>query len=100
MPEQTQPQPQLPPNQKRSLPFPLMVLLICVAVVMVAYAYQRYFVAQEPPTPPLPVEEPATAEDTGTCKNLCGNGTCEEIVCMAIGCPCPETSSTCPQDCK
>ncbi|MDP2365629.1 MAG: hypothetical protein Q8M94_17920, partial [Ignavibacteria bacterium] len=37
--------------------------------------------------------------DTG-CKNLCGDGICQEIVCMAIGCPCPETLKTCPEDCK
>ena len=37
--------------------------------------------------------------ETG-CKNLCGNGTCEEIVCMALGCPCAESSQTCPSDCK
>jgi len=34
------------------------------------------------------------------CENLCGDGTCQEIVCMAIGCPCAETPITCPQDCK
>jgi uncharacterized membrane protein YkoI len=34
------------------------------------------------------------------CKNLCGDGICQEIVCMAIGCPCPETPQSCPQDCK
>lgn len=33
------------------------------------------------------------------CKNLCGNGVCQEIVCMAIGCPCSETKESCPQDC-
>lgn len=35
-----------------------------------------------------------------TCKDLCGNGRCEEVVCMALGCPCAETSQSCPQDCK
>lgn len=34
-----------------------------------------------------------------SCKDLCGNGTCQEIVCMAIGCPCAETKESCPQDC-
>lgn len=34
------------------------------------------------------------------CENLCGDGTCQEIVCLAIGCPCPETPTTCPEDCK
>ncbi|MCD6086313.1 DUF333 domain-containing protein [bacterium] len=33
------------------------------------------------------------------CKNLCGDGICQEITCMAIGCPCPETPKTCPEDC-
>jgi len=33
------------------------------------------------------------------CKNLCGDGICQEITCMAIGCPCPETPETCPEDC-
>ncbi len=34
------------------------------------------------------------------CKNLCGDGICQEIVCLAIGCPCSETAETCPEDCK
>ena len=34
------------------------------------------------------------------CKNLCGDDQCQEVVCQAIGCPCAETTSTCPQDCK
>lgn len=34
------------------------------------------------------------------CKDLCGNGRCEEMVCMAVGCPCAETPQSCPQDCK
>ncbi len=34
-----------------------------------------------------------------TCTNLCGDGICQEIVCVAIGCPCPETPETCPRDC-
>lgn len=33
------------------------------------------------------------------CKNLCGDGICQEMVCLAIGCPCPETRESCPQDC-
>jgi hypothetical protein len=34
------------------------------------------------------------------CKDLCGDGVCQEIVCMAVGCPCPESPSQCPADCK
>jgi len=33
------------------------------------------------------------------CKNQCGDGTCQEIFCLAIGCSCPETKENCPQDC-
>lgn len=42
------------------------------------------------------VEEPKPE----TCKDLCGDGVCQEVVCEAVGCPCAETSKTCPQDCK
>ncbi len=34
------------------------------------------------------------------CKDLCGDGQCQEIVCMEIGCPCAETPESCPKDCK
>lgn len=34
------------------------------------------------------------------CRDFCGDGICQEIVCMAQGCPCPESSESCPQDCK
>lgn len=33
------------------------------------------------------------------CVDNCGNGQCEEIVCMGEGCPCPETHESCPKDC-
>jgi hypothetical protein len=36
---------------------------------------------------------------TGVCRDLCGDGVCQEVVCMAVGCPCPETPQTCPEDC-
>ncbi len=35
-----------------------------------------------------------------SCKDLCGDGVCQEIVCMAVGCPCPESHESCPVDCK
>jgi hypothetical protein len=34
------------------------------------------------------------------CKDLCGDGVCEEIVCLAQGCPCVENKEKCPKDCK
>lgn len=33
------------------------------------------------------------------CKDECGNGVCQKVVCMAQGCPCPEDEDSCPQDC-
>lgn len=33
------------------------------------------------------------------CKDLCGDGICQEGVCAAVGCPCSETSKSCPEDC-
>ena len=34
------------------------------------------------------------------CKDFCGDGTCQEGVCMAVGCPCAESKQTCLKDCK
>jgi len=34
------------------------------------------------------------------CKDLCGDGICQEIVCQAVGCPCAETKENCPKDCQ
>ncbi|MFP4195615.1 MAG: hypothetical protein ACLFSN_02510 [Candidatus Woesearchaeota archaeon] len=35
----------------------------------------------------------------GFCENKCGDGQCDELVCMADGCPCTETPENCPRDC-
>lgn len=34
------------------------------------------------------------------CKDMCGDGECQEFVCQATSCLCHETPETCPQDCK
>jgi hypothetical protein len=34
------------------------------------------------------------------CQNLCGDGSCQVLVCKSVGCPCPESPSVCPKDCK
>jgi hypothetical protein len=34
------------------------------------------------------------------CVNHCGDGSCQEMVCMGEGCPCAETSVNCPTDCS
>jgi hypothetical protein len=33
------------------------------------------------------------------CENMCGDGTCQQIVCQAVGCPCAETPVNCAADC-
>ncbi len=38
--------------------------------------------------------------DVGICRDLCGNGKCEEVVCLGENCPCPETPKSCPADCN
>jgi hypothetical protein len=34
------------------------------------------------------------------CVDRCGDSVCQELVCMAVGCPCAETAQSCPKDCK
>ena len=34
------------------------------------------------------------------CVDRCGDGVCDEMVCMGEGCPCPETTESCPADCR
>lgn len=34
------------------------------------------------------------------CVDQCGNGICEDVVCLGSGCPCAETATTCPEDCS
>jgi hypothetical protein len=45
-----------------------------------------------------PVAE-ETSDYKMICIDQCGNGVCEEMVCMGEGCPCPETPESCPIDC-
>jgi len=39
-------------------------------------------------------------KDERNCSDKCGDGECQEMVCMALGCPCPESRATCPKDCS
>lgn len=54
--------------------------------------------------PPLrqgntPAGRPAPHGDR-LCDDKCGDGRCQEIVCLGTGCPCAENAQSCPQDCK
>lgn len=35
-----------------------------------------------------------------SCRDMCGDGICQEMVCMATGCPCAESAANCPKDCS
>jgi len=41
-----------------------------------------------------------TNQGQSICVDQCGDGTCQEIVCLATGCPCAETAERCPADCS
>lgn len=45
-------------------------------------------------------EEEMPEEEEAVCEDLCGDGECQEMVCLAVGCPCAETVESCPQDCS
>jgi hypothetical protein len=43
--------------------------------------------------------ERSGAEDSDICVDMCGDGVCQEMVCMGEGCPCAESVEICPADC-
>ncbi|MDD3661951.1 MAG: DUF333 domain-containing protein [Candidatus Dojkabacteria bacterium] len=45
------------------------------------------------------VTQDGTGDDESICVDLCGDGTCQEVVCMGSGCPYAESSTSCPEDC-
>jgi hypothetical protein len=52
--------------------------------------------------PALGCEFPACSGESsaGTCKDLCGDGECQKIVCQGSECPCAENSESCAIDCS
>lgn len=64
--------------------------IIAVSVLLLGLAGLVFFAE--------PAHELAVDADAA-CVNQCGNGTCEEMVCMAVGCPCAETAESCTADC-
>ena len=50
--------------------------------------------------PQRPLIDKARGLPPGICTDSCGNGRCEEIVCMGSGCPCAESPQRCPADCS
>ncbi|MDI6738671.1 MAG: hypothetical protein QME12_09265, partial [Nanoarchaeota archaeon] len=44
--------------------------------------------------------KPEPGKKTGACVDRCGDRICQEMVCMADGCPCAESLESCPNDCS
>jgi len=38
--------------------------------------------------------------DKSLCVDSCGNGVCDEMVCLGDGCACAATPENCPKDCQ
>jgi hypothetical protein len=53
--------------------------------------------ADAPAKPDVPDSQDAVE---AVCVKACGNGICEEVVCMGTGCPCGETRASCAEDCS
>jgi hypothetical protein len=64
------------------------------------YFVQIWGVEFQDQEPSLRWAEELSIGSEKVCKDMCGDGVCQELVCMAVGCPCPETPATCPIDCK
>ncbi len=64
------------------------------------YVVQLWGVEFQDQEPFLRWEGEAFVGNGKACVDMCGDGVCQEFVCMAVGCPCPETPDTCPIDCK
>lgn len=46
------------------------------------------------------IEDLNTTGAETICQNKCGDGLCQEIVCLGSHCPCVENNQACPQDCQ
>jgi len=91
----------------------ILFLLIIGGAVLVFLSVKQLLRSRDPvflPTPTtisitptlFPVLTPTlipTDTVTPICVDRCGDGICQEIVCLATGCPCSENPQTCPQDC-
>jgi len=73
-------------NFKKNMKNSILIIIFILILVIGGVSLYLYIYANQPPK-------------SDTCQNLCGDGICQEVVCEAIGCPCPETSESCPQDC-
>ncbi|MEZ4754187.1 MAG: hypothetical protein R3A13_07750 [Bdellovibrionota bacterium] len=64
-----------------------------------AFKTESIKTVQPPKASPNSSIENSTNTDSA-CVNKCGDGECQEMVCMAVGCPCAETAESCKEDCQ
>jgi hypothetical protein len=76
-------------NKGIATPLAIIVVLILTNLVIGITFWQYSALKKETE---LPEEK--------TCQDKCGDGVCDEVVCLAIGCPCAETKEDCPEDCE
>ncbi len=75
----------------------ILIVSILILIIVAALIVWRYL-----PVIKNLIEKPVAKEtqEREACKNLCGDGICQEFVCEAVGCPCAETKDNCLQDCN
>ena len=76
--------------------FALPMLLLVTGVIAAGYVFWL-IVNQHQGTTNTNV--PVNAHNSTTKVSRCGNGVCENVVCLSTNCPRPEDSNNCPEDC-
>ena len=77
------------------------ILIAVIFIMGMVLTACNYFLTKSINLPSInnsPLANTNKVPDSG-CTDKCGDGICQEIVCLAIGCPCAESSALCPQDC-
>ncbi|MDI6738308.1 MAG: hypothetical protein QME12_07400 [Nanoarchaeota archaeon] len=75
------------------------LIAILAAAVIIAIIFTFIAIKNINTERSLPVKEYAKAAIGIACTDKCGDFECDEVVCMADGCPCSENYRTCPNDC-
>lgn len=84
----------------------LLIFLITSVALVSGFAITGNVIEISPTSVAVHSVEPGSTGTAGTvtttnrgCVDMCGDGVCQEVVCSAEGCPCPETAQSCPEDC-
>lgn len=85
-------------NSKTNWRF-LSIVIIFTAIASVGILVYQYWRMPKEEVKLPELIKPIEKTSSPVCKNQCGDGICQEIVCLAVGCPCPETKESCSQDC-